>query len=161
MSDVTIRPLERADWDSWKALWEGYLSFYREELAKEVTRETFERLCDHSDGMFAFVAEPVVAASPGAARGAGAVGLVHGLVHPSTWATTPSCYLEDLYVDPASRGSEVARELIRAVAAEATLRGATKIYWHTQEYNGRARSLYDQLAHRTSVVVYELELSHP
>jgi len=35
-------------------------------------------------------------------------------------------------------------------------RGAGRLYWHTQEYNGRARSLYDQVAHLTSFVVYEM-----
>jgi hypothetical protein len=33
------------------------------------------------------------------------------------------------------------------------------VYWHTQEFNGRARSLYDQVAKRISIVVYERELS--
>ena len=35
-------------------------------------------------------------------------------------------------------------------------RGAGRLYWHTQEYNGRARSLYDQVARPTSFVVYEM-----
>ncbi len=35
-------------------------------------------------------------------------------------------------------------------------RGADRVYWHTQQYNGRARSLYDQVGHPTSFVVYEM-----
>ncbi len=33
-----IRRLETGDWDAWLPLWDGYLRFYREELAEEVTR---------------------------------------------------------------------------------------------------------------------------
>jgi hypothetical protein len=35
-------------------------------------------------------------------------------------------------------------------------RGANRLYWHTQQYNGRARSLYDQVAQPTSFIVYEM-----
>ena len=44
-------------------------------------------------------------------------------------------------------------EAVRQAGAE---RGADGVYWHTQEYNGRARSLYDQVGHPTSFVVYEM-----
>ena len=49
----------------------------------------------------------------------------------------------------------VARRLIEAVYAFADGRGASGVYWLTQEYNAPARSLYDTLAHRTSFVVYQ------
>ncbi len=139
-----IRPMGAADWDGWRRLWRGYLDFYREALDEATTRATFERLCA-GEVMFAFVAE----------TGGELVGLVHALTHVSTWTTGTYCYLEDLFVEPATRGGTVARDLIEAVAAEAAARGAEKVYWHTQEYNGRARSLYDQLARRTSFIVYE------
>jgi len=42
------------------------------------------------------------------------------------------------------------------VRAAATERGAEPVYWHTQQYNGRARSLYDQVGRPTSFVVYEM-----
>ena len=64
------------------------------------------------------------------------VGLVHALVHPTTWAMGPNCYLEDLFVDPGARGSGVGRALIEAVVAEARTRGADAVYWHTQAFNG-------------------------
>ena len=95
--------------------------------------------------MFGFVAE-----TDGELKG-----LVNALVHPSTWTTSCYCYLEDLFVDRDSRGGHIARELIEAVSTEATARGAAHVYWHTQQYNGAARSLYDQVARLTSFVVYE------
>lgn len=143
-----IRPIAEGDFARWLPLWKGYLRFYRTELAEDVTRATFERLCA-ADGMFGFVFE----------SGDELVGLVHALLHPTTWSRAPACYLEDLFVAPAGRGSGAARALVEAVTAEAVRRGAAKVYWLTQEFNGPARSLYDQMATRVSFVVYERDLS--
>jgi GNAT superfamily N-acetyltransferase len=147
--DASVRPLRPDDHRAWAALWDGYLRFYREELAPDVTAETFRRLCAGSDGIFALVAcdaddRPV--------------GLAHAIVHPSTWSSGGYCYLEDLFVDPAARGGDVGRVLIDAVATEAAARGTTKLYWHTQAFNGRARSLYDQVGSLSSAVIYERDL---
>ena len=51
---------------------------------------------------------------------------------------------------PTARGSDVGRALLMAVKSAATERGADYVYWHTQQYNGRARSLYDTVGRPTS-----------
>jgi GNAT superfamily N-acetyltransferase len=142
---VTIRPVTEEDWDVWKALWDGYLDFYREHLDEATSKFTFDRLCRLEDGLFGFVAE----------QDGDIQGIVNALVHPSTWTTGCYCYLEDLYVARSARGSRIARDLIEAVSKEAASRGAAHVYWHTQQFNGAARSLYDQVATLTSFVVYE------
>jgi len=146
---ATIRPLERRDWDQWLALWQGYLGFYREQLSEATTQSTFERLTGGDDQMFALIAID-------ATDGERAVGLVHCLTHPTTWSPRPYCYLEDLFVALSARGTDVGRQLIEAAKAESEARGAAHLYWHTQEFNGRARSLYDQVAQLTSFIVYQM-----
>jgi GNAT superfamily N-acetyltransferase len=141
-----IRTLEPGDYPGWLPLWQAYLRFYRGEVTSAVTAETFRRLAGGLDGMTGLVALDGVGEP---------VGLAHLVFHPSTWAAEPYCYLEDLYVSPRARGTGVSRELLDAVFAEAARRGAARTYWETQEFNGAARSLYDQVAHRTSFVVYE------
>lgn len=141
-----IRALAAADFSEWNQLWLAYLRFYRAEVSSEVTAATFRRLCDQADGMIGLVATGEQGAL---------VGLAHLVFHPSTWSADPYCYLEDLFVAPAERGTGTARELLEAVFAEAQRRGAARTYWETQEFNAPARSLYDQVAHRTSFVVYE------
>lgn len=141
-----IRAVEAADFAPWQQLWLAYLRFYRAEVSSEVTATTFRRLCAQSDGMIGLVA----ADDQGTLTG-----LAHLVFHPSTWSADSYCYLEDLFVPPAVRGSGTARQLLDAVFAEAQRRGAARTYWETQEFNGPARSLYDQVAHRTSFVVYE------
>jgi GNAT superfamily N-acetyltransferase len=44
-------------------------------------------------------------------------GFAHLVLHSTTWATHPSCYLEDLYVAKQSRRGDVANRLIAAVYA--------------------------------------------
>ncbi len=143
---ATVRPLETADWDAWKPLWDGYLRFYREQLDDSVTEVTFRRLCEPSDGLQGLLALDTDGS---------AVGLAHIVIHPSTWTDRCYCYLEDLFVARSGRGGSVGAGLIAAVYEAADVAGAARVYWHTQEYNGAARSLYDKVGHRTSFVVYE------
>jgi GNAT superfamily N-acetyltransferase len=137
-----VRPLRAGDRAAWQPLWDAYLTFYREELDATITEVTFARLAGERDGLYGLLAW----------AGDAAVGLAHVVTHPSTWTAGVYCYLEDLFVAPAGRGTGAGRALIEAVYARA---GDAHVYWHTQEYNGPARSLYDQVGRRTSFVVYE------
>lgn len=143
---VAIRALHPDDRTAWEPLWAGYLAFYREQLPPEVTDATFRRLSGEEDGMFGLVA---------VGEDGALVGFVHAIVHPSTWSTSGYTYLEDLFVAPTGRGGDVGRLLIEATAEAARARGSARVYWQTQEYNGRARSLYDQVGQLTSFIVYE------
>ena len=143
----TIRAVDPGDWDDWRALFGGYLAFYRAELEDATTRATFDRLCAGHDGMFGLLALD---------DGGRGIGMANCVVHASTWSRQPTCYLEDLFVAPSARGHDVGRRLLEAVRHEARRRGADRVYWHTQQYNGRARSLYDQVGRPTSFVVYEM-----
>lgn len=141
---VTLRRLATPDRADWDPLWAAYCAFYRAEVDAQISTHTFKRLCE-GGSLIGFIAID--------AQGA-AVGFVNALFHESTWSLRGYCYLDDLYVAPAARGSGVARALIEQVYAEADARGADRVYWHTQEFNAAARSLYDTLAHRTSHIVY-------
>jgi GNAT superfamily N-acetyltransferase len=141
-----IRQLEPEDRDRWEQLWRGYLHFYRGEVSDKDTALTFDRLSTSRDGLCGLVA---------LAEDGEPIGFAHLVFHPSTWSARDYCYLEDLYVDPHYRGTGAAQDLIEAVYHEADRRGAAHTYWHTQEFNSPARSLYDVVAHRTSFIVYE------
>jgi GNAT superfamily N-acetyltransferase len=142
---ATVRPISAEDYAGWRPLWEGYLSFYREEGEPP---DVFGRLLgdDALSGLLAVDA----ADRP--------VGLAHLVFHASTWSDKPSCYLNDLFVAREARGGGVGRELIVAAYAAAGARGCATVYWHTQEFNAPARSLYETVARLTSFRVYEHEL---
>jgi GNAT superfamily N-acetyltransferase len=148
MSDLVIRPVAAADEPAWRKLWAGYLAFYRTSVPKEVTAQTFARILDPASLYHGLVAE---------LEGA-VIGLCTSVFHDHTFSLQPICYLHDLYVDKARRGTDAARQLILACEADAKARGAFRIYWQTQEYNGPARSLYDTITPRSSFIVYRKNL---
>lgn len=135
-----LRPDDRAAWGELAA---GYKAFYNTPTSTAEYDEAWRRLT-HDDGVHAF----------GARIDGVLVGIVHYLFHTSTWARE-QCYLQDLYTDPALRGRGVARALITAVAAVARERGATRLYWLTQETNHTARALYDQVAQFKGFIRYD------
>ena len=142
---MIIRAIRPDDRENWQSLWQGYLDFYRAVLAPEVTERTWALLVEGDSAVHGVVAE----------EDGQLIGFAHLIMHPTTWASDPSCYLEDLYITKSFRGRGVARQLIEAVYRFADESGAAKVYWLTQEYNAAARSLYDTVAHRTSFVVYQ------
>lgn len=147
MTEIT--ELTQADRDDWLALWNGYLTFYEERLAPDVTDRTFHRLVTPGSGIHGAIARDA---------DGNAVGIVHWLVHPSTWSTRGYCYLEDLFVSPTARGGGVGRALIDHVRRWAEDAGVEKVYWLTAESNSTARALYDRVADRTGFLHYEIGL---
>jgi GNAT superfamily N-acetyltransferase len=145
---IEIRDLRADDRAAWDELWRGYLRFYRAEIPSAVTEQTFRRMTEQRDGCFGLAAD---------ADGELA-GFAHCVAHASTWSLGPTCYLEDLFVGPAHRGTGAARALIVAAGDRARAAGGETLYWHTQAFNGPARSLYDTVAHMSSYVHYERDL---
>ncbi|MCU4672162.1 GNAT family N-acetyltransferase [Microbacterium fluvii] len=145
---LSIHALTESDHDEWLGLWRGYLTFYEADLSDDVTARTFGRLVDGVDLHGAIARDDE----------GRAVGIVHWLTHPATWATTTYCYLEDLFVDPAARGVGAGGALIAHVAGWARENSCEKVYWLTAETNTTARALYDRVAQKSGFVHYELEL---
>ncbi len=83
------------------------------------------------------------------------MGLVHFIFHRHNWKIEDVCYLQDLYADPAMRGSGVGRALIEAVYAAADSHGAPAVYWMTQDFNTTARKLYDRIGQLTPFIKYQ------
>lgn len=145
-ADVKVRPIEQSDEVQWKRLWTGYLDFYNAEVTDAVYVITFERLLSDDPWMpSGFIAE----------IDGQAVGLVHYLYHAHCWRVERVCYLQDLYADPAVRGTGVGRKLIEAVYSQSAVDGAPSVYWLTQDHNHEARKLYDRIATVTPFIKYQ------
>jgi len=143
---VAIRPVTRADFDAWSGLWAGYLEFYDTTLPDAVYSLTFNRLLGDDPRDF----NGLVAVADGQL-----VGLTHYLFHRHAWKITDVCYLQDLYVDPALRGTGAGRALIEAVYAAADTQGAPDVYWMTQDTNTTGRQLYDRIGTLTPFIKYQ------
>lgn len=86
------------------------------------------------------------------------VGFAICVVHEATWSTTPTCYLEDLFVDPAARAVGVGRRLLADLVALGGERGWSSLYWHTRADNAQARTLYDRYVAADGFVRYRLAM---
>jgi RimJ/RimL family protein N-acetyltransferase len=142
---MKTRALSKADYASWRILWDQYLVFYEHTLSEEQTQLTFERLTENNSGIHGLVIE---------INGA-LVGFAHSSFTHSTWAENQDLYLEDLFIDPAARGKGYGRELIEAVTSFAREHGARKLHWQTHKDNLTAQALYEKLATKSEFVIYE------
>jgi GNAT superfamily N-acetyltransferase len=79
---------------------------------------------------------------------------VHYIFHRHGWHLADVCYLQDLYVAPEARGTGAGRALIEAVYAMADANGTPNVYWLTQEFNSKARALYDRIGRVTPFIKY-------
>jgi len=147
-TDLSIRFVQRGDFDRWLPLWDGYNAFYGRSgataLKREITDLTWSRFFDAYEPMHAMVAE----------SGGELLGLVHYLFHRSTITVEPDCYLRDLFTVDAARGKGVGRALIEGVYQQAKLAGLSRVYWQTHETNVTAQQLYNRVAERSGFIVY-------
>ena len=143
---TTIIPLRPQDRARWAELWQGYLTFYKTTLPEARYAETWRRIMA-GDGIYGI----------GAHVDGKLVGITHYLYHASTWADDV-CYLQDLFADETTRGKGIGRALTEAVAAAARAKGASRLYWLTQDNNATARLLYDRLATNRGFIRYDYTL---
>jgi GNAT superfamily N-acetyltransferase len=148
MPNITVRAARVDEYATWYALWRGYQAFYKVDIAEDVSRGTWRRFFDDAEPMHCDVAEV-----HGVVRG-----LVHSIDHRSCWMTGHSCYLQDLFVEPAQRGHGLGRALIEHVYAQAKARGCARVHWLTHETNLDAMKLYDCIADKPGFVQYRKNL---
>jgi len=146
---MSIRDATAADEAGFRRLWDAYLAFYDVTLAPAVTDQTWARILDPGSPLSARVAVD-------------AAGKVQGFAvwhhHVASWHLANDLYLEDLFVDAAARGTGLGRALLDDLFALARACGFGRIYWHTDEGNARARSLYDSYAPADGHIRYRLKL---
>ena len=150
LATVEIRGPAPADEAAWRRLWAGYLAFFDKTLPETVTATTWQRVLDPTSSLLARLA----------IRDDAVVGFALCVLHAGTWVITPICYLEDLFVDPAARGTGVGRLLIEDLVRLGGERSWSRLYWHSRADNG-ARVLYDRFTAADDAVHYQLELSAP
>lgn len=145
---LQIQAFTSADFDEWLTLWKGYQSFYKAEMSAAQDRLTWQRLLALNEPMWGL----------GAFEADRLLGIVHFIFHRSCWTEGDYCYLQDLFVDPKTRGRGIGRALIDAVKQRAQSSGASRVYWLTHESNVDAQQLYDQVAERSGFIQYRIKL---
>jgi GNAT superfamily N-acetyltransferase len=143
--NATIRKIQARDEARWRVLWDGYCRFYELKMSQDITELTWKRIMDPASPVHACVAER---------PGDGVIGICNYILHENTWTLTPVCYLEDLFVDPATRAQGAGKQLIDWLVAEMKAQNWSRIYWRTKEDNYRARGLYDKYTAHSGFLTY-------
>lgn len=146
MSEMRIVALQARHREDWERLYAGYAAFYRVEQTPEMRARVWGWIMDPAHEVKAFVAEDATGR---------AVGLAHFRPFARPLSASTGGFLDDLFVDPGTRGQRVADALIEAVAEEGRRRGWSVIRWITADDNYRGRGVYDRLATRTMWITYD------
>ncbi len=147
---MRIEPISEGQFERLLPLIAAYQRFYEaERIDEERNRAFFSRfIAPSEDGMLL-----------GAWREDELIGYACLYWSFTSIAPGETVLMNDLYVDPASRGQGVGRALIDASAAIARERGAERLEWATAPDNKTAQRLYDSTgAKRSEWVEYELGL---
>ena len=80
-----------------------------------------------------------------AEEGNRAVGFALFFQNYSTFLGKPGIYLEDLFVEPASRGKGLGKQLLQAIARLAVERGCGRFEWAVLDWNEPAIGFYQSL----------------
>ena len=143
--NYVIRKIGDGDFTDWKELFEKYLKFYETKVTDEIFKKTFERLTNSErKNQNALVAQ----------KDNKLIGLAHFIYHPHNWKMEDVCYLQDLFVKERFRGLGVAYSLINTIYSEADKHKTPTVYWLTQDFNIRARKLYDRVGAKTAFIRY-------
>ena len=147
---IKTRPATRNDYNSWARLYEGYARFYNVPMTEEIKQTVWGWIHDPDH-----VVECILAVD-------GAdfpCGLAHVRAMPSPLRGAEVGFLDDLFVDPAMRGSGAAKQLFEALQEHGRNKGWAMIRWITADDNYRARGLYDQVSSKTLWNTYQMEIS--
>lgn len=146
MFDVSgVRQADRVEWER---LYVAYADFYQMTLSDETMATVWSWMVDEDVPFHGLVVR--------SAEG-GLVGLAHYKAIPSPLRGTMVGFLDDLFIEPAYRGSGAIDALMTALKRDGESRGWPFIRWITKDNNYRARALYDRYATRTDWVTYQLD----
>lgn len=145
---LTIRDIRATDKSAWAGLYAGYAAFYKVEQTAAMRETVWGWLQDRAHSSCGLVAE----------FNANVVGLAHFRAFARPLSASTGGFLDDLFVDPAQRGSGAAEGLLRAVADHGRAQGWSVLRWITADDNYRARGLYDRVADRTKWLTYDIKL---
>jgi GNAT superfamily N-acetyltransferase len=149
-AEVEIAPIAVEEFEQLLPLIAAYQRFYAVESIDEEQNRTFFRrfLAPSEDGLLL-----------GARSEGRLVGYACLYWHFSSLEACESVLMNDLFVDPSTRGQGVGRALIEAAAEVARERGVPFVEWSTAPDNHTAQRLYDSTgAERSEWFSYELRV---
>jgi GNAT superfamily N-acetyltransferase len=147
MSNVTVTPLAERHRAAWERLYGAYADFYKLPQTPEMRAKVWGWIHDPAHEVNALVAED--------ANGQ-PIGLAHWRRFARPLSATTGLFLDDLFVDPAARGSGAVDALLAELRRIAAAEGMSVVRWITADDNYRGRNAYDRVAKRTWWITYDM-----
>lgn len=151
-TDWCVRHVRDDEFEPWSRLFRGYAAFYRWPTSDEHQRQIWRWIHDDRT-VEALVAVAVDDAGHETSE-------PRGLAHLREWVRplrgVVCGYLDDLFVDPSTRGTGAVDALFGEINRLAMERDWAIVRWTTADDNYRARSVYDRLATRTTWITYDM-----
>ena len=136
MPDLTIRPATPADIPTLLRFIRDLAIYENAEDQAQATPSHLQRtLFDAGASAHALVCE----------RDSTAIGFAVYFFNYSTWQGRNGLYLEDLYVDPAARGSGAGKALLQHLARTAVDKDCGRFEWSVLDWNQPAIDFYESL----------------
>ena len=146
---IIVSELCLSDRQDWEELYYGYAEFYEVPMNQEILDAVWAWIFDAKKSFYALIAKS-------------GDGKAHGIMHYREMASPLRGklvgFLDDLYVNPKSRGHGVVDALFQALVESAKRKGWPYVRWITAENNYRARRVYDKIAEKTQWITYQLKV---
>lgn len=143
---MLIKP-DKSHLIGWQKLYRAYGEFYNHPVTDVGLDTVWKWIMDEGHVLDARVV---------ADQDHGIIGLMHFRAMPRPLHGVEIGFLDDLFVEPAHRGSGIAEMMLKELAVIGRNRGWSVVRWLTADDNYRARGLYDRLASKTSWNLYEM-----
>jgi len=145
---ITIKTPDESNRQAWESLYRGYAKYY-DTLMTDSTLET----------VWSWIQSGRLQGRIAVDEGGQAVGLMHFRAMPSPLRGLEVGFLDDLFVNPAHRGSGVVTAMLSVLKEEASAQGWPLVRWITRENNYRARTVYERVAQQTNWVTYQFNVN--
>jgi len=147
-----VRAPHDDDLRRWRELYRAYADFYRTPQPEAAAQQVWAWIHHPDHELNCLLA-------------ADETGHIAGLAHYRAFArplsASTGCYLDDLFVDPAHRGSGAADALLIELRRIARTNGWSVIRWTTAHDNTRAIATYNRHATRTDWLTYDMPPANP
>ena len=144
-----VTELSIDDRDRWEHLYRQYADFYQVPMNNEILTTVWNWIHDPEQPFYALGARD---------NNGTLVGFMHFRAMPSPLRGRMVGFVDDLFIDPAQRGTGLVDALFNALEQQAMERGWPLVRWITAETNYRGRAVYDRVARKTHWLTYQLDI---
>ena len=148
MSIKVSHPSE-ADKAEWETLYRAYAEIYNMPMEEKTLDTVWSWIQNENKDFFGLIAKDDQNQS---------LGFMHFRAMASPLRGSEVGFLDDLFVIPKSRGTDVVETLYEKLNEFGQQQDWPFIRWITADNNYRARNLYDKIAEKTTWVTYQLPI---